>query len=108
MEIPPKNSRTRSQNIIPHLLGSKLNVKNKSSHMECFALFFYYSVISIIMKNTNIKIQSIQNKYGRKHDAKETDETEIRAVIGIRILAGVSKLGQQNILTFLMTQKVLV
>jgi len=66
--------------------------------MECFSLFFDDSVISKITKSTNIKIQVIQNKYSRERDAKETDETEIRAVIGILILAGVSKSGRQNIL----------
>lgn len=97
-KVPPQNSRTRSHNIITHLPGPKSNAKNKISHMECFSLFFDDSVILIITKSTNIKIQVVQNKYSRERDAKETDETEIRAVIGILILAGVSKSGRQNIL----------
>lgn len=81
-EVPPKNSHTRSHNIITHLPGPKSNAKNKISHIECFALFFDGSVISIITKCTNIKIQAIQNKYSRERDEKKTDEIEIRAVIG--------------------------
>lgn len=62
-----------------------------------FFFFFDDSAISIITKSTNIKIQAIQNKYSHEHDAKKTDEVEIKAVIGVLILAGVSKSGRQNI-----------
>jgi hypothetical protein len=61
--------------------------------MEYFSLFFNDSVISIITKSTNIKIQVIQNKYSRERGAKETDETEIRAVI---IYVKIIRIGKGN------------
>jgi hypothetical protein len=67
------------------------------THLECFFLFFDEVVINIIVKSTNIKISFVKENYERARDAREIDDVEIKALIGILILAGISKFNRQNI-----------
>ncbi|KAL4153702.1 hypothetical protein QTP88_001535 [Uroleucon formosanum] len=96
-QAPTSTHRTRSHNIIVHLPGPKSIAKNMKTHLECFFLFFDEVVINIIVKSTNIKISFVKENYERARDARETDDVEIKAFIGILILAGVSKSSRQNI-----------
>lgn len=96
-QAPTSIHRTRSHNIIVHLPGPKSTAKNMKTHLECFFLFFDEVVINIIVKSTNIKISFVKENYERARDARETDDVEIKALIGILILAGVSKSSRQNI-----------
>jgi len=96
-QAPTSNHRTRSHNIIIHLPGPKSTAKNMKTHLEWFFLFFDEVVINIIVKSTNIKISFVKENYERARDARETDDIEIKALIGILILVGVSKSSRQNI-----------
>jgi len=89
-------SRTRSHNIISHLLGTKKHGKNAKTPLECFNILFNGSIIQIITTFTSIYIDKIKNNFTRERDSKNTDEIEIRAFVGILLFSGVLKSGRQN------------
>lgn len=53
--VPPKNVRTRSENIIKHLPGVKSLVKDFKSPMEIWNHFFSDNIINIIVERTFVR-----------------------------------------------------
>lgn len=97
-EMPPKNSRTRSHNIISHIPGVKGVAKNMKSELEIWQLFFPDTLLSEIVANTNLFIQNSALKYQSNPTfIKPTDIDEIKSLIGLFYLAGVFKAGRTNI-----------
>lgn len=90
-EIPPRNIRTRSINIISHLPGSTKQAKNAKSAADSFALFMTDTILNCVVHCTNIYMKSIQENFSRSKDAKETNLEEMKAVLGLLVLAGVTK-----------------
>lgn len=71
--------------------GTKGKARNVATEIECLKLFVNESVIRIITVSTNIYINKIRSNYQedrRNQDVRETNETEIRAFIGILFLIG--------------------
>lgn len=87
--VPPTNVKTRAENILTHLPGAKSTTKNIKSPVEIWKYFFNDDMVNIIVECTNKHIKNIQNKYSRDRDAKETDLSEVLALIGLLYLAGV-------------------
>jgi len=98
-EAPPLNVRTRSRNIITHLPGVTGVARNASTTVQCFMLFFD-DILPIIIENTNIFIRANAHKYANKYDTKDTDECEIKALLGLLYLAGSQHGGRKNLLEF--------
>lgn len=94
--VNPQSVRTRSCNIIVRLPGPKGDAKNTKSAIECFNLFFDPTVIRMIVSSTNIYIAHVRNRFLRERDARDTDETEVRAFIGILILSGALGSGRKQ------------
>ncbi|GLV33243.1 hypothetical protein CBL_08411 [Carabus blaptoides fortunei] len=51
---------------------------------------------NLITMNTNIYVPSIGHRFSRERDSKQTDEAEVKAVIGLLIIAGSFRAGNQN------------
>ncbi|CAH2017704.1 unnamed protein product [Acanthoscelides obtectus] len=89
--------RTRSQNIIKLLPGTKGSARNARSETDCLKLFINDTVIRIITISTNIYIMKVKSKFQRFRDARQTDEREITAFIGILILIGTLRSSRKNL-----------
>lgn len=89
-----KNSsrgRLASHNILLRLPGTLGDAKNAKNPLECWKCFFSNDIMELIVKYTNIYIESIQSQFARERDAKLTDMIEFKSFIGLLYLAGVLK-----------------
>lgn len=93
---PPKNVRTRSENIVINLPGPKGIAKSLKTPLSIWQGFFPANMLQIIVDNTNKHIQASQHRYSRERDARTTDVTEIKALIGLLYMAGILKSGRLN------------
>lgn len=91
-----KQVRLRSHNIIRHFPGPKREARNATSEIECIKLFVSDAVIRILVTSTNTYIEEIKYKFDRDRDARKTDETEIKALIGIMFLIGILRSSRKN------------
>lgn len=93
---PPKNVRTRRQNIVTHLPGVKGVAKNARTPQQCWSCFFDNDVLSNIVKFTNEKISRLQENYSRERDAHCTDIIEVKALLGILYICASRKDNHAN------------
>lgn len=94
---PQRNIQTRSENIVFQSPGVKNIAQSAEKALEIWKLFFSDLVIDIIIKNTNKYVQSITKNYSRERDAKPTDKTEIQALLGLLLFAGVRRNGRLHV-----------
>ncbi|UYV66370.1 hypothetical protein LAZ67_4001477 [Cordylochernes scorpioides] len=80
--------RTRAINIITHLPCSKQFGKNTPTPLEAFLKFISIDIIKKIVEYTNIFIETIRPNYSRERDCRNTDENEIRCLLGLIIIIG--------------------
>ncbi|UYV77478.1 hypothetical protein LAZ67_15001178 [Cordylochernes scorpioides] len=80
--------RTRAINIITHLPCSKQFGKNTPTPLEAFLKFISIDIIKRIVEYTNIFIETIRPNYSRERDCRNTDENEIRCLLGLIIIIG--------------------
>ncbi|UYV76808.1 hypothetical protein LAZ67_14002078 [Cordylochernes scorpioides] len=78
--------RTRAINIITHLPCSKQFGKNTPNPLEAFLKFISIDIIKKIVEYTNIFIETIRPNYSRERDCRNTDENEIRCLLGLIII----------------------
>lgn len=95
-QTPPKNVRTRSENIVTHLPGPKGEIKNYREPLQFWRHFFDDNLLDIIVENTNNYIQTQQGNFSRARDANLTNKAEIQALIGLLYFAGVLKSSRMN------------
>lgn len=93
---PTANVRTPAHNIIrtglPGLRGPARLLGNKPRREEVWKLFFNEDIISKIVINTNIKLNSVrQSVGGNKSNYRDTDTVEINALIGLLLVSSVLK-----------------
>ncbi|KAK9702393.1 Transposase IS4 [Popillia japonica] len=84
-----QRKRTPAQNIVmqlPRVIG---DAKQGNGIYESWNLLITDTMIQEIVECTNKYIQSIQAQFSRSRDAKITDITEIKALIGLLYLAAV-------------------
>lgn len=93
-----KSTQTLACNIITKLPGPIREAKQAKNEIDCFKLFFPDETINKIVTFTNIKIRSVQARYSRNRDARETDFDEICAYLGLLYIGGVCQSGKQNVL----------
>lgn len=97
---PPSrpNIRTRQENIVINPPGVKgEDAKNSQTPLECFYLFVTKQMLEDIVLFTNIHIREYKEKFSRERDTKETDLTEIEALVGLLLMAGMKKMHHLNI-----------
>ncbi|KAK9710899.1 Transposase IS4 [Popillia japonica] len=95
---PPLSHKVKRkpQNIVRFKPGVTKKAANGKSPLDAWKLFFPDSVIDELVQCTNIYIKIIRNKYTRDRDAKETNQAEIKALMGLLLLAGVLRSSHQN------------
>ncbi|XP_055839580.1 piggyBac transposable element-derived protein 4-like [Episyrphus balteatus] len=93
---PNLQTRVRSENIIKLLPGTKGDGRHAKTEIECLNLFINDAAIGVVTHCTNIWIEKNRNHFQRDRDARNTNETEIRAVIGILFLIGTFKSSRKN------------
>ncbi|KAK3873842.1 hypothetical protein Pcinc_021173 [Petrolisthes cinctipes] len=92
-------SRTLSRNIIHEAPGPTVEAQGLTECVSVFELFFPDNIILEIVQRTNQKIAIYRQAY-KKKDASvaDTNPLEIRALIGILLLAGVQRSNHLNYL----------
>nr|XP_022907221.1 piggyBac transposable element-derived protein 4-like [Onthophagus taurus] len=98
-EAAPLNVRTRQRNIVTHLPGVLGLAKNGKTPMQCW-LYFFEEIVNVIVVNTNPYITKISNRYQDQYDYKETNTTEIMALLDLLYLAGSQHGGRKHIAEF--------
>lgn len=95
----PHTARTPRRNIIPyfHAPGPQGNAKHARTSIEAFACMIDNGMIEHIVHSTNIYIDKIKTNFCRERDAKPTDVTEIKSLLGILYLVGVLHSGRRNV-----------
>lgn len=88
---PIQTVRTRRENIVTHLPGTKGAAKQANTPLKAWQCFFSDEVLQKIVDYTNIYIDIIKNNYTRDRDAKNTNLEEMKALIGLLYYAGVLK-----------------
>ncbi|KRY61335.1 PiggyBac transposable element-derived protein 4 [Trichinella britovi] len=94
---PSKNVRTRAHNIYPGRQGPRSAARHAKTPFEIWSLFMTKDIIDVIVLNTNVYIGKIRAKYVRERSAKDTDENEIKALLGLLLLAGVLQSNRLNL-----------
>lgn len=93
----PPATKTRAENIITHLPGPKIAVRNLKTVNEIWQQFFDLDMLRIIVESTNKHIQRSKENYSRERNVKETDIAEVHGLISLLYLAGVLKAGRLNV-----------
>lgn len=75
----PRPGKTGAENLVKHLPGAKMPVKNKKTELEIWTHFFPDTTLDMIVEHTNRHIQANRDNYQRERDAKDTDRIEIKA-----------------------------
>lgn len=97
--VPPRNVRTRQENIVTHLPGVIGAARNAIDPYQCW-MHMFENIIEIVVENTNLYIDKIKSRYAHQEDAKPTNTSEIKAFIGLLYLAGVQHGGRRNLREF--------
>lgn len=90
-------ARARPINIIRRLPGPKNESTHIKTPLQCFSLMVDDDILEIIVTNTNVYIEHKSQTVSRSRDAKPTDKTEMKAFVGLLLLAGVIRSGHQNL-----------
>ncbi|GBN51436.1 PiggyBac transposable element-derived protein 4 [Araneus ventricosus] len=85
------NVRISAKNIVSKLPGNTPFSKNVTSPVDAWNLLISYDMMKKLVQWTNIFIDSIRERFSRERDAKETNEAEMKAFIGLLYLIGLHK-----------------
>ncbi|UYV70309.1 hypothetical protein LAZ67_7002484 [Cordylochernes scorpioides] len=83
--------RIRSYNIISHLPGPKRYGKNITTAVGAYRKIITNKIVEKIVCNTNKFISRIQGNFSRERYAKDTNDEEIWALIGLLLLSGTKR-----------------
>ncbi|KAG5879388.1 hypothetical protein JTB14_016733 [Gonioctena quinquepunctata] len=88
---PPKNVRTRAENLLKQLPGPKASTKNLTDPLEIWKFFFTDEILNTIVEHTNKRISATAANYTQERDAALTNVFEIQALFGLLYMSGVLK-----------------
>ena len=80
---PTQSIRTRRQNIVTHLPGTKGAARQADTPLKAWQCFFTDELLQTIVEYTNIYIGIIKDNFQRDRDAKTTNLEEIKALFGL-------------------------
>jgi len=99
-EFVSKNTRTARHNIItqiPGLRGPAKNMGDNANPSNIWNTFFTDSIISAILTWTNVKIDSVREKYKQMSSfTKNVDEIELRSLFGLLFYTAVFKSNHES------------
>ena len=99
---PPRNVRTRAHNIIVQLPGLKqaaVALGNKPNPQDVWGLLFTSEMIDIIVTWTNVKIQTVREKYRDQTLSfiHTTNAIEMKGFLGLLIFTQIFKSGGESV-----------
>lgn len=94
---PSQRVRSRPHNLIRKLPGVIGTARNARTPLECWSCLFSDAILNIILLYTNQYIEEIKKSFQRERDARFVDIIELRAFIGLLILAGVHRSNRQSL-----------
>lgn len=80
--------RTRSSNVIKFTPGLKGPALNANSPADFWGVFITPEIIGLLVEHTNSMIAMQKGKYAQSYRTKDTDVIEMKALIGLLMLAG--------------------
>ncbi|KAK9719494.1 Transposase IS4 [Popillia japonica] len=92
----PPSTRTRHYNIFTGKPGPKGAAKNAVSVVDTWSLMISEEILQLIVQHTNIYIHTQMDRFSRERDARETNISEIKALIGLLYHAGTLKSAKLN------------
>lgn len=100
MKRPIYNSQIRRQpqNILSELPQVRAKAKGAKTEFDAWNCFVSENILDIILLHTNNQINSVQNRYSRDRDAKQTDKIELKAFLGLLYLAGFHRNNRLNLM----------
>lgn len=94
------NTRARKKNIVSQIPKVRAPLSSVTNIIDIWKGFFTNDVVDLIVNHTNKEIDRVRNNYIRATYARQTNENEAYAVIGILLLSGVQKSNKLNITVF--------
>ena len=93
-EMPNSAVTTRSQNIIRERPGPALQAKTP---YEFWELFVTPEMLELLVEKTNLFIRNKRENYTQKSKARDTDNVEMKAFLGLLLLAGTYHSNRMNL-----------
>jgi len=91
------SGRTRSSNVIKFTSGLKGPALNVNTPEELWSVFITPEIIDILVEHTNSIIATMKDNYTQSCRTNDTDHIELKAVIGLLMLAGIYHANRLNL-----------
>lgn len=90
---PPVPTQTRAANVLRQQRGLKAAAEQCSEIVDSFSLFMTQDMLLLMVRETNRRARVTTREWNdsnpNQHTWSDTDETELKAMIGLLIMAGV-------------------
>jgi len=96
LKEPMQSVRTRRCNIVVHLPGTRQPFTNRRTPTDTFLCFFTETMLDEIVKCSNLEIARVRENFERDRDPTDTNIVEMKAAIGLLLMAGVLKSSHCN------------
>ena len=96
-EMPNSAVRTRPQNIIQERPGPRGPALQAKTPYEFWELFVTPEMLELLVEKTNLFIRDKRENYTQKSKARDTDNVEMKAFLGLLLLAGTYHSNRMNL-----------
>ena len=96
-KVPKTASRTQPQNIFRERPGPKGLALNAKTPIDFWGLFISPEIIDLLVQKTNVVIQEKRLNYKQSTKARDSDITEMKAFLGLVLLAGIYHSNRMNL-----------
>ena len=96
-EMPNLAVRTRPQNIIRERPGPRGPALQAKTPYEFWELFVTPEMLELLVEKTNLFIRDKRENYTQKSKARDTDNVEMKAFLGLLLLAGTYHSNRMNL-----------
>ena len=99
-EMPNSAVPTRPQNIIRERPGPRGPALQAKTPYEFWELFVTPEMLELLVEKTNLFIRDKRENYTQKSEARDTDNVEMKAFLGLLLLAGTYHSNRMNLDNF--------
>lgn len=96
-QVPNAAVRTQSHNVVRERGGPRGQALTAKSPSDFWGLFITPKMVDLLVEKTNLFISEIRSNYSEELRARETDCIEIKAFIGLILLAGIYRSNRMNL-----------
>ena len=96
-EMPNSAVRTRPENIIRERPGPRGPALQAKTLYEFWELFVTPEMLEILVEKTNLLIRDKRKNYTQKSKVRDTDNVEMKAFLGLLLLAGTYHSNRMNL-----------